>query len=122
MERTPSTRYAQGDLDGHTEFQFKAAGLAFRSAAYDRLVIAGGKAMFTGRGAINGGGDYGFQLTAIDGQVTGSGDDRLRVRIWDRATGETVYDNQTCGSAADDADACTVLGGGEIVIHATKKS
>jgi hypothetical protein len=43
------------------------------------------------------------------------------MKIWDRVTGDTVYDNQTCGSQADDADACTVLGGGEIVIHATKK-
>jgi alpha-tubulin suppressor-like RCC1 family protein/PKD repeat protein len=116
-------RYQKGRSvpDGHTEFQFQAAGLHFRSSSYEWLVIAGSKAIYKGVGTVNGGGDYGFQLTAMDGQLDGSGADRIRVKIWDRSTGAVVYDNQTCGATGDDADACTVLGGGSIVVHASKK-
>ncbi|HUG16876.1 MAG TPA: hypothetical protein VMM78_17850, partial [Thermomicrobiales bacterium] len=59
---------------------------------------------------------YGFMLTAIDGQVNGGGGtDTFRIKIWDLATGDIVYDNQLGDS--DDADATTKLGGGSIVIH-----
>ena len=55
-------------------------------------------------------------LTAVDGQLSGGGGtDKFRIKIWDRATGNTVYDNQM--GAADTADPATVIGGGSIVIH-----
>ncbi len=55
-------------------------------------------------------------LTAIDGDVNGSGDaDKFRIRIWDRGSGGLVYDNQM--GANDDSDPTTVLGGGNIVVH-----
>ena len=72
------------------------------------------RAQYKGRGTINGGGDYGFLLTAIDGQSTG-GSDRFRIKIWDRLTGVVVYDNQM--DADETSDAATALGGGSIVIH-----
>ncbi len=101
---------------GQTQFQFHAAGLNFHSASYEWLVIAGAKAQYKGSGTINGGGDYGFMLTATDGQQNGGGGaDKFRIKIWDKATGAVVYDNQL--GAADDADPATVLGGGSIVIH-----
>jgi hypothetical protein len=57
-------------------------------------VVAGAEAQFKGLGAINGSGNYGFMLTAIDGQVNGGGGvDKFRLKIWDRATGNIVYDN-----------------------------
>ena len=116
-------RYQKGRSvpDGDTEFQFQAAGLTFRSSSYEWLVIAGSKAIYKGVGTINGGGEYGFQLTAIDGQLDGAGVDRIRVKIWERTTGAVVYDNQTCGTTDDDAEPCTALGGGSIVVHASKK-
>jgi len=101
---------------GQTEFQFKVGNLNFHSSSYDWLVISGAKARYKGIGTINGAGDYRFLLTAIDGQVNGGGGvDRFRIRIWDRAAGATVYDNQM--GEADDSDATTALGGGSIVIH-----
>jgi parallel beta-helix repeat protein len=102
--------------DGNTEFQFQTAGLSFKSTAYDWLVVAGARAQFKGSGTINGLGDYGFMLTAIDGQVNGGGGvDRFRIKIWDKSTGQVVYDNQM--GAGDAEEPTTALGGGSIVIH-----
>lgn len=101
---------------GQTQFEFRAAGLDFHSSAYEWLVIAGARAQYKGTGTINGAGEYGFLLTAIDGQVNGGGGiDRFRIRIWDRVTGASVYDNQV--GASDDAAPTTALGGGSITIH-----
>jgi hypothetical protein len=55
-------------------------------------------------------------LTAIDAELTPSSEvDLFRIRIWDRATDQVVYDNQM--GDADDADPATDIGGGAIVIH-----
>jgi hypothetical protein len=104
---------------GKTEFQFQVANLNFQSSAYEWLVVSGARAQFKGSGQIDGAGDYGFLLTAVDGQVTGGGGyDKFRIKIWDRASGAVVYDNQP--GENDDAGVTTVLGGGSIVIHTTK--
>ncbi len=101
---------------GSTEFQFKAGDLNFHSTSYDWLVVAGARAQFKGDGTINGSGDYHFMLTAIDGQVAGGGGvDRFRIRIWDKASGGLIYDNQS--GDPDDADPSTALLGGAIKIH-----
>lgn len=101
---------------GQTEFQFKAGNLNFHSATYEWLVVSGAKAQYKGSGTINGAGDYGFMLTAIDGQINGGGgSDKFRIKIWNKTSGAVVYDNQM--GAADDADPSTTLQGGSIVIH-----
>jgi hypothetical protein len=102
--------------DGNTQFQFKAGGIDFKSTAYEWLVVAGARAQFKGSGAIDGAGDYGFLLSAIDGSVNGGGGvDRFRIKIWETDGGQVVYDNQM--GDADDAAAATELGGGSIRIH-----
>jgi len=105
---------------GQTEFQFKVADLNFHSDAYEWLVVAGSRAQYKGTGTINGNGNYGFLLTAVDGQRPGGGGvDRFRIKIWDRDNRDAlVYDNQL--SDSDDAALTTSLGGGSIVIHAKK--
>ncbi len=45
----------------------------------------------------------------------GGGLDKFRIKIWDKATGNIVYDNLM--GATDEADPTTVIGGGSIVIH-----
>jgi hypothetical protein len=102
---------------GQTQFQFKVANLNFHSEIYEWLVVAGAKAQYKGAGAINGAGNYGFILTAIDGQVSGGGGlDKFRIKIWDKNNGDAVvYDNQL--GESDTADPVTALGGGSIVIH-----
>lgn len=104
---------------GQTQFQFKVADLNFRSDSYDWLVVAGPKAMYKGTGTINGEGDYGFMLSAIDEKLTPSTDvDLFRIKIWDKNNDEVVYDNQM--DDPDDADPTTAIGGGSIKIHKDK--
>jgi hypothetical protein len=101
---------------GNTEFDFKTANINFHSTQYDWLVIGGSKAQFKGTGTLNGQGDYGFMLTAIDGQLKGHGAlDTFRIKIWDKTTGNTIYDNQM--GAPDNADSSTTIAGGSIIIH-----
>lgn len=98
---------------GNTEFQFHIANMTFKSTSYDWLVIAGTKAQYKGTGTINGAGEYKFMLTAIDGSP-----DKFRIKIWDKATGDVIYDNQV--GAEDTAEPTTVIQGGSIVIHKPK--
>jgi alpha-tubulin suppressor-like RCC1 family protein/PKD repeat protein len=100
---------------GNTQFQLSAAGFEFLSSSYDWLVVAGAKAQFKGRGTVNGGGLFGFLITAQDGAKIGS-PDRIRMKIWDLASGTVVYDN---ASGADGLDNSPIqpLGAGNIVIH-----
>jgi Dictyostelium (slime mold) repeat len=105
---------------GRTEFHFHAADFNFSSTSYEWLVISGAKARFRGTGQVNGTGQYGFALTAWDGQAPGGGGiDRFRIRIWDETDGDRViYDNQVaCPNQGDNADPCTAIGGGAIVLH-----
>lgn len=103
--------------DGQTEFQFTAGDLNFHSTAYDWLVVAGPQAKFKGTGTINGAGEFGFMLTARDGEAPGGGGvDRFRIKIWELTpTEDIVYDNEL--GSADDADAATAISGGSIVVH-----
>ena len=98
---------------GNTEFQFMVADLDLKSTSYDWLVIAGAKAQHEGTGTINGAGEYGFMLTATDGSP-----DKFRIKIWDKATDEIIYDNMI--GAADDANLETAIEGSSIVIHKVK--
>jgi len=112
------SKYKKGATtpSGQTEFQFKVADLNFHSNAYEWLVVAGARAQYKGTGTINGAGNYGFMLTAIDEKLTPSTDvDMFRIKIWDKDTDAVVYDNQI--GDGDDADLTTAIGGGSIVIH-----
>lgn len=116
------SRYRKGadTPSGETEFQFKVADLNFHSTSYQWLVIAGAHAKFKGWGTINGEGDYGFMLTATDGEVKGGGGvDKFRIKIWDAATEDVVYDNKM--SESDDSYETQAIGGGSIVVHKSKK-
>ena len=110
-------KYRKGQTvpTGETQFQFRAAGMDFRSTGYEWLVIANSKAQYRGVGTVDGRGSYGFMLTAVDGDLRGTGPDTFRIRIWDRADDAVVYDNMI--RAPDTADPLTVLGGGSVVVH-----
>jgi hypothetical protein len=101
---------------GDTEFQYQAGKFTFKSSNYEWLVISGARAQFKGSGTIGGSGDYGFLLTAIDGQTTGGGGtDRFRIKIWDKTSGQIIYDTDI--GAADSGTPAAVLGGGSIAIQ-----
>jgi hypothetical protein len=105
------SKYKKGQSypTGNTEFQFHVAGMNFHSHTYEWLVIAGPLAKYKGTGTINGEGNYGFLITARDGQITGGGGiDTFRIKIWDENNPDLiVFDN------IDD----TALNGGQITIH-----
>jgi PKD domain-containing protein len=102
---------------GDTEFQFQTADFRFKSTAYDWLVVSGARAQYKGKGTINDAGEYGFLLTAVDGQVTGGGGvDKFRIKIWNIATSAVVYDN-VLGASDDLSTDPQAIGGGSIVIH-----
>ncbi|MHA2118699.1 MAG: hypothetical protein ACW98J_07255, partial [Candidatus Thorarchaeota archaeon] len=105
---------------GATTFIFHMADLTFHSTEYDWLVVAGARAQFKGVGQINGVGDYGFLLTAIDGELSGGDVDKFRIKIWDRLTDTIIYDNQL--GVEDDGPLATAIEGGNIVIHRNKSN
>ncbi len=113
------SKYEKGKTipTGNTEFQFQAGDFNFHSTVYEWLVISGSKAQYRGSGTVNGGGDYGFILTATDGKISGGGGvDKFRIKIWNKTGGGTVYDN---AAGPDDINGSpqTALNGGSIVIH-----
>jgi PKD repeat protein len=114
------SKYQKGSSvpTGDTELNFQAGNFCFTSTAYEWMVVSGHKAQYRGTGRVNGAGDYGFLLTATDGQLPGGGGtDKFRIKIWDRATNHVVYDNRR--GVSDDLDNADpqAIGGGSIVIH-----
>lgn len=99
---------------GNTEFQFKAADLDFKSTSYEWLVVANSQSIYKGTGTINGKGNYGLLLNAVDGDNT----DKFRIKIWDKDNDKIIYDNEI--GTAEDAKPSTSIGGGSIVIHEEK--
>ncbi|NTS43678.1 T9SS type A sorting domain-containing protein, partial [Flavisolibacter sp. BT320] len=118
-----NSKYKKGSSipEGNTEFQFQAGGLNFQSTIYNdgSLVVATSKAIYKGKGTINGQSGYSFMVSAVDGQINGGGGiDKFRIKIWNTASGAIVYDN---GLGADENSIPpTALGGGSIVIHEVK--
>jgi Leucine-rich repeat (LRR) protein len=115
------SKYKKGEdiPEGNTEFQFSAGNLKFKSTSYYWLVIAGSKAKFKGDGSVNNTGDYGFIISAIDGDLKDNGEvDRFRIKIWDVVDETVIYDNEI--ESDENEDPTTQLGGGSIVIHIPK--
>ena len=121
------SKYKKGSnqVDGNTEFQFKAGDFNFKSSLHDAgtLVISGAKATYRGVGTVNGAGNYGFMIVAFDGDINTAdnvANDLFRIKIWDKNNGNaTVYDNEI--GKLENTDDATELGGGSIVIHSDKK-
>ncbi|HJQ69454.1 MAG TPA: HYR domain-containing protein [Blastocatellia bacterium] len=112
-----NAKYHNGETTPRGETEFRFGNFNFHSTSYEWLVITGAKLQFKGSGKVNNSGDYGFMLTAIDGNISGGGGaDKFRLKIWDKNNNNAVvYDNQM--GASDSANPTAVLGGGNIVIH-----
>ena len=71
--------------------------------------------MFSGLGTIDGAPGYAFLLTGFDGKLSGTKlPDKVRIKIWNRATGAIVYDSQM--NAGDNVAPAIVLAGGTVNI------
>lgn len=93
-------KLAKGKLvpTGETAFEFNIGGgeFEFKSTGYTSLSIVGAKATIMGSGRVKNNQNYSFMLIAIDGQATGGGGvDKFGIKIWDKTTGQVVYDNTT---------------------------
>jgi hypothetical protein len=106
---------------GSIQFHLAGARLQLHAATYESLQIEGARAMFRGVGTLREAGATGgrqgrFLVSVVDGQIDGSGLDRIRIKIWDPDAGSAiVYDSQL--GAPDGASPTTPLSGGSIVIH-----
>ncbi len=107
---------------GNTEFQFPVANLNFHATSYDWLVITGDQGQYQGSGSINGAGNYGFLVTALDGEQPGGGGiDKFRIKIWDKNNGNAVvYDTQPGADLT--AAPAIALAGGDITVHGNGNS
>ena len=103
------SNYGKGTdlLTSKTELRFHVADLDFYSRECQRQVVTDSNVQFSGRGAINGSGDYGFIVTVTDGSTSSGGVDSFRIKIWDEQIIEgvfhklVIYENQP----DDDTDA-----------------
>ena len=86
---------------GETQFDFKVGEFEFNALNFEYLSIAGAKAQMKGTGKIIGGqSGINFILTVTDGQLDGTGIDRIRMKIYNKNTMEVYYDNQPGASDA----------------------
>jgi hypothetical protein len=111
-----NAKYQSGSTipTGNTEFQFQPGNLNFHATSYDWLVLTTNQAQYQGSGTINGAGNYGFLVTALDNG--GTTPDLFRIKIWDKNNNNAVvYDTQP--GAATTAAPTTALGGGRIQVH-----
>jgi RHS repeat-associated protein len=96
---------------GRLVFTFQPANLSFQTTSLDWLVVSGGTAWYQGTGTVNGTGSFRFLVAAQSG---GHGTGKLRIRIWNKATGAILYDSQP---GAPIQAAPTTITGGSIVLQ-----
>jgi uncharacterized delta-60 repeat protein len=86
---------------GETQFKFNVGDFEFNALNFDYLVINNSMSQFKGTGKIIGGqSGVGFIMTVTDGQLDGTGIDKIRMKIYNKNNGSIIYDNQTGGSDA----------------------
>ncbi|HEX7196827.1 MAG TPA: ExeM/NucH family extracellular endonuclease, partial [Candidatus Limnocylindria bacterium] len=107
-----SARYAGDAIVPSGDTTFSLPGFQFASTGLDWLVadLDGSAAWYSGSGTVNGEAGYAFLVAVTDAP------DRLRMQIWNVATGEVVFDNQA--GDPDDAPASNAIRNGQLEIHA----
>src|SRR6188768_1435860 len=107
---------------GETQFDFKVGSFEFNALNFEYLVINNSMSQFKGtRKIIGGQSGVGFTVTVVDGQLDGSGVDKIRMKICNRSNGSIIYDNQP--GASDGALPTQAVGtNSTIVISRTNSS
>lgn len=99
---------------GETQLGFKVGDFEFNALNFDYLAINNAMAQFKGTGKIIGGqSGIGFIMTVTDGQLDGSGEDKIRMKIYNKNTGAVIYDNQA--GAGDAVLPLTVVGSNSVI-------
>lgn len=100
---------------GETQFEFKLGDLEYNALNFDYLSISGAKAQFKGTGKIIGGqSGINFIMTVIDGDLDGTGIDKIRMKIYNKKTGQVYYDNEP--GASDAANPKTAIGANSSIV------
>ena len=98
---------------GETEFVFKVGDFEFNAINFEYLSIAGVKAQIKGSGKIKGlQSGINFIMTVLDGATNGT-PDKIRMKIFNKNSGQVYYDNQTGASDADDP--ATAVGNNSVI-------
>ncbi|RXK58718.1 HYR domain-containing protein [Lacibacter luteus] len=104
---------------GETQFEFKVGSFEFNALNFEYLAINNSTAQFKGTGKITGGqSGVAFTMTIVDGQLDGTGVDKIRMKIYNKNNGAVYYDNQPGASDAAlptqavGANSVIVIGGG----------
>ena len=108
-----AARYEPGASlpSGSLDVKMSTSRFEFSATSFESLIIAGGSFRMQGRGKVNGAGDYAFSVAGEDG----ASQDAIRIRIWARSSGATVYDNQV--GLTIQSTSLTPLGGGSLQVH-----
>jgi hypothetical protein len=94
---------------GETQFELKVGDLQYNALNFEYLSISGYKAVFKGTGKIIGGqSGINFMMYVTDGALDGSGIDKVRIKIFNKNTGQVYYDSQP--GASDAANPTTPVG------------
>ena len=100
---------------GETQFEFKVGEFEFNALNFEYLVISNSMAQFKGTGKIIGGqSGVGFIMTVTDGQLDGTGIDKIRMKIYNKNNGSIIYDNQP--GASDAALPTQAVGANSIIV------
>jgi hypothetical protein len=94
---------------GETQFELKVGTFEFNALNFEYMVISGATAHFKGTGKIIGGqSGISFIMSTTDGALDGSGIDKVRIKVYNKNTGQVYYDNQP--GAPEGADPATPVG------------
>jgi hypothetical protein len=100
---------------GESQFEFKVGELEFNALNFEYLAVDGARAQFRGTGKITGGqSGINFIMTVVDGALDGTGIDKVRMKIFNKNTGQVYYDNEP--GLSDAANPTTVVGAGSTVV------
>src|SRR6188768_1270195 len=100
---------------GETQFDFKVGSFEFNALNFEYLVISNSMSQYKGTGKITGGqSGIAFTMTVTDGQLDGSGIDKIRMKIYNKNNGKIIYDNQP--GASDAALPTQAVGANSIVV------
>ena len=99
---------------GETQFEFKVGEFEFNALNFEYLVISNSMAQFKGTGKITGGqSGIAFTMTVVDGQLDGTGVDKIRMKIYGK-NGKVIYDNQP--GASDAALPTAAVGTNSVIV------
>ena len=110
-------RSRDGQVGRDAKLEVRTAKLMFRAKSFDALDVNDDQAGLRGEGKIDGDSRrYGYLVSALDGDRRRQRQrDFVRIRIWNLATGQVMYDNQP--GAGDSAPPSTRVTDGGIEVR-----